>query len=324
MGLAVAVAGLAVFDSGSMAGGVALAAAGLLLTVLAVSPLGKLDRTHPTVPSGPPAPAATAELGALAGILPSARLTECSIQSSPPVGILTDGQGFAAVLELEHTALPTLDLAALTEHLASDPATPSGLQILVEHSQKRRRLLLAVRHEPLFAPDATTARGGGAHGASKAAAATALRLRAVLTQRGIRTSILPRNALRDAVLTLGDASHQGQLRTDAWITPAAAHCVLAAAPRSPQHWEHLLAAASTGPADRTIVALSVEMTGKLATIRAAVRIVARDHQRAMAARSTMLSTATVRPLSGRQAAGVHLSLPFGGTPRNLTHAIVKH
>ena len=112
-----------------------------------------------------------------------------------------------------------------------------------------------------------------------------------------------------------------QVRTDAWITPAGAHCTLSATPRSQRDWTRLLAAAAAGPADRSVVAISVESG---VAVRGVVRLVARDHPRAAAARAALLKDPIVGALPGKQTTGVARSLPFGGPPKELAEALCRY
>ncbi|HTI27207.1 MAG TPA: type VII secretion protein EccE, partial [Kutzneria sp.] len=137
-------------------------------------------------------------LGVIREVLPDLHVVEVTGRGAAPLGVIGDGQGFAAVLELEVAGSLRLDLAKLTRQVQADPAELAGFQVLIEQFPlpaldvterfgptmvyRRlptsavpvlRRVWLVLRHEPLWAPEATERRGGGAAGARTALMAAA-------------------------------------------------------------------------------------------------------------------------------------------------------
>ncbi|MFD9888487.1 type VII secretion protein EccE [Amycolatopsis sp. NPDC059027] len=297
----------------------------------------------------PPAPTRSSTSGlpglvALSHSLPELRIAEAEIHSGQTVGLLEDGQGFCAVLEINTGGAIHLDLGLIAAQLAADPAEPSGVQLIVEQFRApspgerfepagsylglstpddplARRVLLAVRHEPLWAPAAVTARGGGASGAGKAVAAATARLRRHLDRTGVHATMLAPRALYSVLAQLADSGRSGSARDHAWITENAAHCSLFAELRSTSDLARLVAAAAATPADRSVVSVAVELSGRMATTRAAVRVVSADHRRAAAARGALVATGLVTTLPGHQADGLRATLPLGGGRRELIDAL---
>lgn len=287
-------------------------------------------------------PIAGPGFGVVRDVVPDLHVVEVTGRGAPPLGVIGDGQGFAAVLELEVTGSLRFNLAALAAQVAADPAEPAGFQVLIEqfslppldvteHFEPTmvyrrlptsavpvvRRVWVVLRHEPLWAPHATERRGGGAAGARTALVAAAARLRVHLIDSGFQVHMLGLAAATELLSTVGDPSQLGRFHPDAWITQAGAHCCLAVT----GDWSKTLMTAASLAADRCVVSVNVELEGHSSQTRTALRLFAADHNAAAAARAELIGAGLAQPLPNNQAAGVVATLPLGGGARDLTSAI---
>jgi type VII secretion protein EccE len=286
-----------------------------------------------------------AELGAAAQVAPRLEVTGCTDRNTHPVGVAWDGQGFAAALELDTRTPLRLDLGRLAVYAADDDVPLAGVQLLIEQLgvartngngpvapaqdplpgvrlPLMRRAFVAVRYEPIWAPEAARRRGeGGADGARLAVAAALARLRVRLLGHGVSAAPLDADGLARTVRTVGDTAPTGTLHRDCWTTSTTQHHCLGATVATPADWTALLQAAAQSPAERTVVSVAVELDGPSTRTRAAVRVISTDHTRARHARQLLLDTGLTGPLPGAQGAGVLATLPLGGGPRPLTGAI---
>jgi type VII secretion protein EccE len=286
-----------------------------------------------------------AELGAVVGVAPRLTVAECTGRNGYPLGVAWDGQGFAAAVELDAGLPLRLDLGRLAGHVADDDVPLAGVQVLVEQVQvpaleaggfaptatyRRmapnlplvRRVWVALRYEPIWAPEAAQRRGeGGVSGARLALAAALARLRVWLLGRGLDAAPLDASALARALRTIGDPSPAGELRRDSWTTAAGVHHCLAATVTSSADWTALLAVAAASPVDRAVLSLAAELDGRATRTRGAVRLVTTNATAAADARMELLATGLVHALPDAQAAGVLATLPLGGGPRPLASAI---
>jgi type VII secretion protein EccE len=213
---------------------------------------GKWATEHLAARLRAPAPATRTQaagpgLGVIREVLPDLHVVEVTGRGAAPLGVIGDGQGFAAVLELEVAGNLRLDLAALAAQVRADPAELAGFQVLIEQFPlpaldvterfgptmvyRRlpttavpvlRRVWLVLRHEPLWAPEATERRGGGAAGARTALVAAAARLRVHLVDNGFQVHLLGLAATTELLAGVGDPSQQGRFHADAWLTQAGA------------------------------------------------------------------------------------------------------
>jgi type VII secretion protein EccE len=286
------------------------------------------------------------DLGALTVVAPALTVGECTDRNGYPLGVTWDGQGFSAAVELDAAGPLRIDLGALAAHAATDDVQLAGVQVLVEQVRVppleasgfgptaiyrrlaaaeiplARRVWVALRYEPVWAPDAAERRGeGGADGARLAVAAALARLRVRLLSTGLSATPLDAAAMTRALRAVGDAGPTSELRRDSWATRGGVHQCLAAAVASAADWGSLLAVAAASRADRTVVSLAVDLDGRATRTRAAIRLVTSSPATAAQARQQVLTSALVRPLPGEQAAGVLATLPLGGGPRPLASAI---
>jgi type VII secretion protein EccE len=289
--------------------------------------------------------AAGADLGAVAGVVARLTVDECTDRNGYPLGIAWDGQGLAAAVELDAGTSLRIDLGALAAHAAADDVRLAGVQLLVEQVRVPaleaagfaptavyrtlaaelplvRRVWVALRYEPIWAPEAARRRGdGGADGARLALAAALARMRVRLLGRGMSATPLDAAALTRVLRGVGDPGLTRELRKDSWVTSAGVHQCLGARLASAADWTRLLGAAAASPADRTVLSLAADLDGRLTRTRSAVRLVTTDAATAVRARQQLMATGLVRPLRGEQAAGVLATLPLGGGPRPLASAI---
>jgi type VII secretion protein EccE len=181
---------------------------------------------------------------------------------------------------------------------------------------------VALRYEPIWAPQAARRRGeGGAAGARLALAVALARLRVRLLSRGVAATPLDAAALSRTLRNVGDPDRAARLRRDSWATGGRLHHCLSAEVRSTADWSALLAAAAASPADRAVISVAADLDGRATRTRGAIRLVATNVATAAEARNQLLATGLARPLPGAQAAGVLATLPLGGGPRPLAGAI---
>ncbi|MFI5913180.1 type VII secretion protein EccE [Dactylosporangium sp. NPDC051541] len=329
---------------------------GVAVLVLAVA-LGRRDgrwatdllaarfRVASLAPAEPSTGGPARDLGAVAAIAPRLEVAECADErNADAVGVAWDGQGFAAALELDTQTPLRLDLGRLAAYAAEDDVALAGVQLLIEQLggarangnspgpsrdpwpgaevPLMRRAWVALRYEPIWAPEAARRRGeGGADGARRAVAAALARLRVRLLRHGLAAVPLDAAELTRTLRTVGDPAPKATLHRDGWSAGPAQHHCLGATIASAADWQKLLQAAAHSPAERAVLSLAVELDGPSTRTRSAVRLVSTDQARARQARQQVLDTGLAVPLPGAQAAGVLATLPLGGGPRPLTGAI---
>ncbi|ORT60541.1 type VII secretion protein EccE [Streptomyces sp. CB03238] len=332
--------------------GYALAAAGtalLTLTVLRIRGrrasghlLRLLQRDAFATP--PPAvPPRTMPRGLARTLFPALEVTDASDRNGATVGVIHDGRGYAAVLEVPTTTgAARISVNGLIQWLGRDPARPAAVQVVVEqfappgighlrHFAPARsyrsmpqtdhpvaaRAWLVLRHEPLQAPEVAEARGGAAAGARAGVVAATARLRAALRSDGLTTE--PLDAARTARLLddLGDPSGTGRLHADHWSGTEATHSCLTAHLATQADWGRLLRALAPAEAARVVTALTLSNDGPDTAVRTIVRLVSpradiawREHQR-------LVSQGALHPLTGQQHAGLVATLPLAHPPRSL-------
>ncbi|NJQ08220.1 hypothetical protein [Streptomyces lonarensis] len=106
--------------------------------------LHRLHRLHRGGADGPAAratghrPTAAGEvpgredLGLVHRLLPALDVVAVADRNGPELGMVADGRGSAALLELPGGVLPSLPVGLLAQWLREDPAGPAGAQLLVE------------------------------------------------------------------------------------------------------------------------------------------------------------------------------------------------
>ncbi|WP_125727797.1 type VII secretion protein EccE [Kibdelosporangium aridum] len=230
-------------------------------------------------------------------------------RNGPPVGVVGDGQGFAAALEIDTGAPLCLRLEDLESFVLSDPSELAGAQVLVEqYKGLSRRVWIVLRHEPMWAKTAVHERGGGAEGARLALVAALARLQVRLSDQNMSAAPLSSAELSTMFSLVGDLE-AADTRRDAWIAKPAAHCSLTA---NVSNWQHLLQATAASAADISYIAATTDGT-------TTVRLVAADHRKAAAARQEILASGLATEMQQRD--GLVATLPFGGGARNLVGAI---
>jgi hypothetical protein len=158
-------------------------------------------------------PVATPGEGAgAAGQIAKLRVHGVTSRSSGEVGVVSDGPGFAAGLEVDVAKGAVLDLAALCAVAAGDPSRPSVVQVrLTTYApsapagmQRRagaaaiavhRRLHVLLRLDPAWAGDVVARHGGGAQGSRAALVAAVDRIGARLRRAGLANRVLDTAAL---------------------------------------------------------------------------------------------------------------------------------
>jgi type VII secretion protein EccE len=262
-------------------------------------------------------------------LVPGLHVSEMSTRDGTGLGVAGDGQGFVVVLDAGHPAPSSWALASLVEILVTDPARPAAAQVLVEQhgladgdprSAPGRsyrslpigglplwnRVLLAIRHEPAWAPEAVETRGGGATGARNALAAIAARTVARAAREGIRLHALDAAELAAALRDLGPES---QLPPDTDVVlsvPLARDDAVSA----------LLPALAELDVRRSVLAVTADAVDH--SLRAVARLTDPRAGAARRAAAQLVADGLLTPLPPAQHdEGVLASLPLGGGARSL-------
>jgi hypothetical protein len=157
-------------------------------------------------------------------LLADLRVVAATSRSTGEVGVLADGQGFVAGLEVDLARGAVLDLGALCGMVGTDASRPSAVQLRLTtyappappsgafrnardlSTAVNRRLHLLLRLEPARAGDVVARHGGGAQGSRAALVAAVDRLAARLRRAGVGNRVLDAAALNGLVAedTAGD------------------------------------------------------------------------------------------------------------------------
>lgn len=252
-------------------------------------------------------------------------------REGPGLGVAGDGQGFVVVLDAG--ALRSWALADVLDLAFTDPARPAAVQVLVEQHGSAgvgvdlrfgpartyrslpvgglplwTRVLLAVRHEPAWAPETVESRGGGATGARNALAAVAARATAAAARDGI------------ALRPLGADELTGLLRD---LGPAAGGDVVLGMPLTGDDTPGALLR-ELAELDVARGVLSVSASAVDHTLCALVRVTdPRDGVAGQAADRLVAAGLATPLLPGAQDEGVVATLPLGGGARSLTHVVAQ-
>jgi type VII ESX secretion system EccE translocon-like protein len=245
-------------------------------------------------------------------------------RSTGDVGVISDGQGFAAGVEIDVAKGALLDLQTLAGVVAADRSRPSALQMRLTtyappgpgagflrrpHAGSvavHRRLHVLLRLEPTWAGDVVAAHGGGARGSRAALVAAVDRLSARLRRAGVVNRVLDPAAL-NALLAEDTA-------------PDLATELLAADLGSPADLERLVGVLQQSAPERSIVSLCVDLASSDQWQSYAVVLAgARDAQQLAAVSAVLLAD---RAISGAAAASaLSTVLPLGGGPGDLTSVL---
>lgn len=270
-------------------------------------------------------------LGDAAGtdLLSGLHVVDVPTRDGPGLGVAGDGQGFVVVLDAG--APGSWALADVLDPAFADPARPAGVQVLVEQhgsvgvderfgpARTYRslpvsglplwtRVLLAVRHEPAWAPETVESRGGGATGAHNALAAVAARATAATARDGIALRALGADELTGLLRDLGPAP-DGDVVLGVPLTGDDA----------PGGLLRELAALDVARAVLSVSASAVDHT-----LCALVRITDLRDGVAGQAAERLVADGLATPLPpGAQDEGVVATLPLGGGARSLTHVVAQ-
>ncbi|WP_338320238.1 type VII secretion protein EccE [Streptomyces lonarensis] len=320
--------------------------------------LHRLHRLHRGGADGPAAratghrPTAAGEvpgredLGLVHRLLPALDVVAVADRNGPELGMVADGRGSAALLELPGGVLPSLPVGLLAQWLREDPAGPAGAQLLVEQfglppwdvlyryrptlayrqlpgrgAPTAVRSWLVVRHEPLDAPEAVARRGGGARGAGAALAAATARLRSRLAAAGVAATPLGPERTRAVLRQTGDADGGGGTGPGCWAG-AATHCVATAQVAGPEDWDRLLHGLGRTPADRILVGAAVEVRDGVPRVRTVVRLVGAVGEQIAAERDRLVAAGAVGPSPADPRAGVLATLPLAA-PGHAAAAVAR-
>uniref|UniRef100_UPI000CD58464 type VII secretion protein EccE n=2 Tax=unclassified Streptomyces TaxID=2593676 RepID=UPI000CD58464 len=291
--------------------------------------------------SGPVTP----DLGLVHRLLPSLDVIGVPDRNGPELGMIADGRGSAAVLELPGGALPSLPVGLIAAWLREDPARPAAAQLVVEQfglppwdllyryqpTLAYRQLpvqgvpvavrsWLVVRHEPLDAPESVSRRGGGVPGAGSALASATARLRARLAAHGVDATTLGVAELRELLRQTGDVTAGGKALPGCWAGEGATHCTVTADVGSQADWARLLNGLAHSGADRLVTAATVDLDADEPRVRTAVRVVSTVGQHAATERDRLIRGGTVGPPGADQLAGVLATLPVAYPAHALAEA----
>ncbi|GAB2886062.1 type VII secretion protein EccE [Streptomyces mayteni] len=351
-GLGGAVAGAA-FQSPwgyALAGAGALVTAGALLRLrgrwadqrlLAGAEAGSFRTSSPATPRAA-AGAGSDDLGVVRTLLPTLDVIEVPDRNGPDLGVIADGRGLAAILELPGNTLPSLPAGLVARWLDEDPARPAAAQLVVEqfglppwdvHHRYQPtiayrqlpagarpiavRSWLVVRFDPFAAPEAVDRRGGGATGARAALAAATARLAARLTPLGAASTPLGAAEVRAVLRGTGDVSAEGRALAGGWTGGAATHCTVTARVHGQDDWGRLLTGLAGRAAERVVTAATVTREGPAIRLRTAVRVVSGVDRDAVAERERLQRAGLVGELVPDQGAGLLATLPLAHPVRSL-------
>jgi hypothetical protein len=240
-------------------------------------------------------------------------------RSSGDVGVVSDGQGFAAGLELDVAKGALLDVAALCAVAADDPSRPSTVQLrLTTYAPPgagaprrargpsmavHRRLHVLLRVEPAWASDVVASHGGGAQGSRAALVAAVDRLAARLRRAGLANRVLDAGAL-NALLAEDIAP---ELRSRVFTADLGSRAEL----------DRLIGLVQHVAAERAIVSLCVDLASSDQWQSfATVLVGGRDAYQTDAAAAAVLADPCVVGVA--PASALATVLPLGGGPGDLT------
>jgi hypothetical protein len=283
-------------------------------------------------------------LGVTARLLPGLHVAEQSTREGEAIGVVGDGQGFAVVLSADITAPRTWSLSTATAILADDPARPAAVQLLVEQRGAGRavtdqrfgpsrtyrslpvtgvplwnRVLLAIRHEPAWAPETVAVRGDGAIGARNALAAITARAVAAAARDGLRLRPVSAVELAGLLRDVGDPGPDCETRPAAWTTSTACHAVLSVPLEQDDAIATLLRATAELDIDRCV--LSVTANAIDHSVCAVIRLVAAELALVEQAAQRLVADGLAVALPGAQEAGLVATLPLGGGARSLAELV---
>jgi hypothetical protein len=284
------------------------------------------------------------DLGVAARLLPGLHVAELPTRDGGAIGVAGDGQGFAVVLSADITARRKWALADVMAILTDDPARPAAVQLVVEQRGAGRavtdprfgpsrtyrslpvsgvplwnRVLVAVRHEPAWAPETVAARGEGAAGARNALAAVAARAVAAAASDGLRLRPVGPAELAGLLRDVGDPGPDCETRTTAWTTSTACHATLSVSLGDDHAIGTLLQATAELDIDRCV--LSVAANAIDHSVCAVLRVVAAELALVERAAAQLAADGLAVPLPDAQEAGVVASLPLGGGARSLADLV---
>ncbi|MFF2376095.1 type VII secretion protein EccE [Streptomyces xiamenensis] len=295
-------------------------------------------------PDHPDAPYGRGTLGLARTLLPALDITAVADRNGPPVGVLADGRGHAAVLAFPGGTVPSLPVDLIARALTEDPARPAAAQILVEqfgvppwdfHYRYQPtvayrqlpsggrpvavRAYLVLRYEPLDAPQAALRRGGGAAGGQAAVVAALARLRARLAAQGMRSDPLGPQETAALLRQMGDATGEGRALPGSWAGKGATHCTMTVPVAAAADWARLITALGGCAADRVVTAATLTHDDGI-RVRTAVRLVSTVAQHAAAERDRLVRTGVVGPPAADQRAGLMATLPLAHPARSVWEA----
>jgi Putative type VII ESX secretion system translocon, EccE len=293
----------------------------------------------------PPAPDPTRpDVGLIAGFIPGLHIADVPGRDGRGLGVIGDGQGFAVLLAADIGAVRNWPFADLMTILTADPARPAAVQLLIEQRGPRRagldpdfgpsrtyrslpvrglplwsRVLVVIRHEPAWAPETVTARGGGATGARNALAAIASRTVAAAARDGIRLRPIGVDEVAVLLREVGDPAPNGEVGATVLSTATSAHTTLSVALTDEATIGAVLRASAELDVERSV--LSVTANAIDHSVCAAVRLVAADPARLEEATATLTADGLATSLRNAQDAGLVATLPLGGGARSLADLV---
>jgi type VII ESX secretion system EccE translocon-like protein len=269
----------------------------------------------------------------VAPVLPDLHVVDVPTRAGD-LGVAGDGQGFVVVLDAG--TLAAWSLADVLDLTLGDPARPAAVQVVVEQrglagsgvdarSGPARtyrslpvgglplwsRVLLAIRHEPAWAPEAVEARGGGATGARNALAAAAARAAARAAGDGIRLRALGADELVGVLRGLAP---------DPALDPAA-DVVLGVPLGDDDALGAVLRTLAALDVARAVVSASASVVDR--TLSALVRIVDPRAGVAGQAAERLVADRLATALPGSRDDDVLATLPLGGGGASLTHVVAQ-
>ena len=250
------------------------------------------------------------------------------------LGVVGDGQGFVVVLDVG--TMGAWPLADVLDLALADPARPAAVQVVVEQRgvagaavdprfgpartyrslpvgglPLSSRVLLAIRHEPAWAPETVETRGGGATGARNALAAVAARATARAARDGIRLRALDADELIGLLRALGPAPD---------LDPAA-DVVLGVPLVDDDALGSVLRALAAADVTRAVVSVSAGALER--TLSALVRITDPRPGVAGQAAERLVADGLATTLPGSRDDDVLATMPLGGRAASLTRVVAQ-
>jgi len=245
-------------------------------------------------------------------------------RSTGEVGVIGDGQGYAAGLDIDAADGAVLGLDGLADLVCADPSRPSVLQVRVTSYSPpasrvsaaraanlagvavHRRVHVLLRLDPVWVSDVVARHGGGAQGARSALVAAVERLSVRLRRSGVANRVM-------------DAGMLGALLAEDTAADLPVRRYVAEPGSSGDLRRLLNLLQRTGP-ERAVLSVCVDLAGNDQRLsRTALLVGCRDAEQAGVVQAALLADPAVT--GGAPPELTAVILPLGGGPGRLTPAL---